>query len=103
AGASARSSMWRAMSVPRFAEQSIERESQHLRASLVTVLRGGEVAADEQREDQHAAGLDIVLIHAELPEQRAHVPHAPVVDPAHSLGDVAVATRPVPKCQIYRQ
>lgn len=64
-----RFSLWRVMSVPRFAEQSIERELQHLGSGVITVLRCDEVAADEQREDQHAAGLDIVLIHAELPEQ----------------------------------
>jgi hypothetical protein len=57
------------MSFPGFAEQSVDSELQHLGPALVTVLRRDEVAADQQRVGQHAAGLGIVVIHAELPEQ----------------------------------
>ena len=64
---------------------------------------GDEVAADEQREGQHAAGLDVVLVGAELAEERAQVLHAPVVDPAQPLGDLAVAARPVPERQLDRE
>lgn len=58
-----------AMSVPRFGEQSIDGELQYLGPRLVIVLRCDEVAANQQRVGQHAAGLDIVLIDAELPEK----------------------------------
>ena len=49
----------------------------------------------EQREGEHAAGLDVVLVGAEVTEQRAHVVHAPVVDAPEALGDRLVAPGPV--------
>src|SRR5580704_15707987 len=77
-------------------EQAVDRELQYLGPGLVAVLGGDEVAADHQRVGQHAADLDVVPVRAELPEQRADVPDAPVVDPAQPFGDVAIAARPVP-------
>ena len=63
---------------PGVAEEAVDRQLEHLRPRLVSVRRRDEVAADEQRVGQHAAGLDIVLIPAELREQRAETSHASV-------------------------
>ena len=60
------------------------------------VVGGDKVAADHQAIRRHVADLDIVLVRAERPEQRAHELHPPVVGPPQPLGDITVAPRPVP-------
>ena len=39
----------------------------HVRAGALAVVGGDEVVADPQREGEHAAGLDLVLVGAEAP------------------------------------
>src|SRR6204780_5737196 len=77
-------------------EQAVDGELQGLGAGLAGVVGGDEVAADHHPVRRHAADLDIVLIRAERPEQRAHELHPPVVAPPQPVGDSTVAPRPVP-------
>jgi hypothetical protein len=53
------------------------------------------LAADPQRREEHAADRDLVLVAAELIEQRAHVFQSPVVDAPEALRDRLVAPGPV--------
>jgi hypothetical protein len=48
------------------------------------VVGGHELMADHQREGEHAAGLDLILIGADRAEQQAQVVHAPVVNAPES-------------------
>ena len=59
------------------------------------MIGGDEVAADRQRVEDQAAGLDVVVVGAEGAEQRAQVVHAPVVDAPQALGDGRLAPGPV--------
>lgn len=48
---------------------------EHVRAAASAVAGADEVVADEQREQEHrAAGLDLIRVGAESPEQRAVIP-----------------------------
>src|SRR6266542_3716819 len=76
---------------------------QHVRAAARAVIGGDEVAADPQRVEDHAAGLDVVLVGAEGTEQRAHVIHAPVVDASEAVGDRLLAPGPVADCEVDPQ
>src|SRR6266496_1685266 len=72
-----------------------EGQVQHVRAAARAVVGGDGVVADQQREEEQAAGLDIVRVGAEGAEQRAQAIHAPVVDAPEPLGDRRVAPGPV--------
>src|SRR6266511_3144751 len=76
---------------------------QHVGAAARAVVGGDEVAADPQRVEDHAAGLDVVLVGAEGTEQRAQVIHAPVVDASEALGDRLFAPGPVADCEVDPQ
>src|SRR6266545_1530445 len=76
---------------------------QHVGAAARAVIGGDEVAADPQRVEDHAAGLDVVLVGAEGTEQRAQVIHAPVVDASEALGDRLLAPGPVADCEVDPQ
>ena len=73
------------------------------RARARAVLGGHEAVADPQREGEHAADLDVVLVGAEGAEQRAQVVHPPVVDAAQAVGDRLVAPGPVADREVGRQ
>jgi hypothetical protein len=73
----------------------IDGEAQNLGSSPASMLGCDELAAEDQRVEHHAAGPDVVLVRAELREQRAEIRHAPVVDATQSLRDVIVAPGPV--------
>jgi hypothetical protein len=59
------------------------------------VIGADERAADEQREGEQTASLDIVVVLADSSEQGAHVVHSPVVDLPQSLGNRLLAPGPV--------
>src|SRR5271155_4588344 len=67
----------------------------YVRAAARAMIGGDEVAADPERVEDHAAGLDVVLVGAESAEQRAQVIHAPVVDASQAFGDRPLAPGPV--------
>src|SRR5206468_3901830 len=71
-----------------------EGQVQHVRAAARAVVGGDGVVADQQREEEQAAGLDIVRVGAEGAEQRAQAIHAPVVDAPEPLGDRRVTPGP---------
>jgi hypothetical protein len=79
------------------------RQRHHVGAAACAVIGGDEVVADPQREGDHAARLDIVLVGAEGAEQRAHVIHSPVVDASQALGDRLLAPGPVADCEVGPQ
>src|SRR5919108_1912456 len=81
-----------------------EGELQHLGAAARAVIGGDEVVADPQRENEHAAGLDLVFVVTERAEQRTQVVHSPVVDAAQAARAPLVAPRPRPggKGGLYR-
>src|SRR5260221_10030585 len=72
-----------------------EGQVQHVRAAARAVVGGDGVVADQQREEEQAAGLDIIGVGAEGAEQRAQAIHARVVDAREPLGDRRVALGPV--------
>src|SRR5450759_3360195 len=80
-----------------------EGQLQHVRAAARAVIGGDGVAADQQREEEHAAGLDVVCVGAEGAEQRAQVAHPPVVDAAEALGHRRIAPGPVADREVGRQ
>ena len=62
-----------------------------------------EVAADQCREGEHAAGLDVVGVGAEGTEQRAQIIHPPIVDASEPLSDRRLSTSPVAHGEVDRQ
>src|SRR5689334_22392465 len=80
-------------------EQVVERDPQDLGSALARMLGEDEVAADEEREGEDAAGLGVVLVGADRAEQRPHVLHALIVNPLQPGRDIAVASRPVAQRQ----
>src|SRR5262249_1587127 len=75
----------------------------HVRAPAGAVIGGDEVVADPQRVEDHAAGLDLILVAAEGPKQRAQVIHSSVVYASEALGDCLLAPGPVANCEVDPQ
>src|SRR5919204_5006313 len=75
-------------------------QPQHVPPTARPMIGGDEVIADPQREGEHAAGLDVVLVRAEGTEQRAQVVHSPVVDASEAAGDHLITSRPVADCEV---
>ncbi len=76
---------------------------QYLPSAAPVVVGGDEVAADGQREGEHAPCLDVVGVVAECAYQGAQVLHAAVVDASQAPGHRPIAPGPVAHGQIDRQ
>jgi hypothetical protein len=67
------------------------------------VIGGDEVAADCEREREHAAGLDVVGVVDEFADQSAEILHAAVVDASQTSRDRPVAPGPVSHREVDRK
>src|SRR5262245_47106261 len=73
---------------------------QYLSSAASAVVGGDEVAADCQREREHAPCLDVVGVVAECAYERAQVHHAAVVNTSQAPGHRSVAPCPVAYGQV---
>src|SRR5436190_19720637 len=76
-------------------QQPLPRELDHIAAAARAVISCDQAGTQEERECEHAADLDLVLVRAEVGEQRAHVFHPPAVDAAEAFGHRLVTPGPV--------
>src|SRR5215468_5495670 len=84
-------------------QEPLRGKIEYVSVTAGAVVGGHEVVADHQREGEHAAGLDLLLVGTDRAEQQAQVVHAPVVDAAEPGGDRLVTPGPVADSQVDRQ